>query len=116
MGEQRMNDTDGRANALEMRVLRALEAKPLVSIPAEFAASVGARVPARLAAAVTPARYGTTAMRAAMAVLVIALVAVGVRSADRSTVGIAVEWILCVQLVALATWRSGLWGRSAAGM
>lgn len=112
MGEQRMSNADGRANELEMRMVRALETKPEVSVPAEFAARVAARVPARREAVLTPARYGVIAIRVAIAVLVIALVVAGVRSADRSTVGTAVQWILCAQLVALAMWRSGVWERS----
>jgi hypothetical protein len=109
MVEQRMNDADGRRNALEVRVLRALEAKPVVSVPAEFAARVVSRVPARRVAVLTPARYGMIAMRVAMAVLVVTLVAVSVRSGHPSPIGLAVQWILCVQLVALALWRSGTW-------
>jgi len=73
-------------------------------------------VPARMAGALTPARYGFLAMRIAMAVLVVALVAVAIRSADRSVTGVAVEWILCGQLAALAMWRSGLWRRDASGV
>jgi hypothetical protein len=112
MGEQRMSTADGGTNDLEMRVLRALEAKPGVSVPADFAARVASRVPARRLGAVAPARYGMIAMRVAMAVLVVALVIVAMRSGDRGAVGLAVEWILGAQLVALAMWRSGMWERS----
>jgi hypothetical protein len=109
MVEQRMNDADDRRNALEMRVLRALEARPEVSVPADFAARVAGHVPARSVAVLTPARYGMIALRVAMAVLVVTLVAVSVRSGHPSPIGLAVEWILCAQLVALALWRSGTW-------
>jgi hypothetical protein len=103
MGEQRMNDS---RDATEMRVLQALEAKPQVSVPDGFAARVAGRAPARRAAAVTPARYGLIAMRIAMSALAVALVAAATRSAGHSAVGVAVEWILCGQLVALTLWRS----------
>jgi hypothetical protein len=109
MGEQRMNNADDRKNALEMRMLRALEARPQVSVPPEFAPRVAGRVPARRVASLTPARYGMIATRAAMAVLVVALVAVSVHSSNRSPIAVAVEWILCAQLVALTLWRSGAW-------
>jgi hypothetical protein len=111
MGEQRMNDAEDRASALEMRVVRALETRPEVSLPTDFAVRVASRVPARREVAVPPARYGMIAVQVAMAVLVVALVVLGVRSTGHGTVGMAVEWILCGQLVALALWRSGAWKR-----
>jgi hypothetical protein len=111
MGEHGMSEVDGRGDPTKMRILRALEAKPEVSIPAGFAARVAGRVPARREAATTPARYGMIAMRIAIAVLVIALVAVSMRAGNLSPIGIAVEWILCAQLVAIALWRSGVWRR-----
>ena len=111
MGEQRMSNADNSTDAVQMRILRALEARPEVSVPAEFAARVAAHVPVRREAVLTPARYGMIAVRVAMAVLVVALVIVTMRSGDRGAVGLAVEWILGAQLVALALWRSGVWRR-----
>jgi hypothetical protein len=115
MGEQRMSNADHTTDAIEMRLVRALETKPEVRVPDGFAARVAGRVPARVAEPATPARYGVLAMRMAMAVLVVALVAVALRSAGHSAIGVAVEWILCGQLAALAIWRSGVWGRGSSG-
>jgi hypothetical protein len=112
MGEQGLNDS---RDAIEMRIARALETKPSVRVPADFAARVSGRAPARAEGPVTPARYGFIAMRMAMAVLVVALVAGAMRPTDRSATGVAVEWILCGQLAALAMWRSGMWRRGSSG-
>jgi hypothetical protein len=48
-------------------------------------------------------------MRISMAVLVIALVVVAMLAGGRSSVlGVALEWVLCAELVALALWLSGV--------
>jgi hypothetical protein len=105
MHEQRMRDN---TDALEERVVRALERAPEVSIPADFAARVAGRLPERRAFAVRPARYGLMTMRISMAVLVISLVVVAMHSGGRSVFGIVLEWVLCAELVALAMWMSGV--------
>jgi len=94
-------------DALEERMVRALERVPEVTIPADFAARVAGRLPVRRAIAVTPARYGLLAMRICMALLVLALVVVAMHSGARSVFGIVLEWVLCAELVALAMWMSG---------
>jgi len=105
MHEQRMRVGE---DALEERVVRALERVPEVRIPAEFAARVVAQVPKRKEIAVRPARYGLMAMRTSVAVLVLALVVVAMHATVRSVIGIALEWVLCAELVALAVWLSGV--------
>jgi hypothetical protein len=95
-------------DALEERVTRALERAPEVTIPAGFAARVADRLPERRAFAVTHARYGLMAIRISMAVLVISLVAVAMLAGERSVFGIALEWVLCAELVALAMWLGGV--------
>jgi hypothetical protein len=118
MHEQRMNDAaEGRMDAItamDRRVVRALEKAPGVEIPADFAARVVGRLPEWRAVAVTPTRYGLNAMRISMAVLVLALVVLGMRSADHGVFGVALEWILCGQLVVVAMWLGGVRGFSAA--
>jgi hypothetical protein len=37
------------------------------------------------------------------------LVVLSMRSADRTVFGIAMEWILCAEVVGLAAWLSGAW-------
>jgi hypothetical protein len=95
-------------DALDERVVRALERVPEVTIPEDFAARVAGQVPERRAFAVRPARYGLMAMRTGIAVLLIALVVVAMRTGGRSVFGIALEWVLCAELVALAVWMSGV--------
>jgi hypothetical protein len=97
-------------DALEERVVRELERVPEVRIPAEFAARVAGQLPQRRTFAARPARYGLMAMRISMAVLVIAMVAVAMSAAGRSVFGIALEWVLCAELVALAVWLGGAKG------
>jgi len=109
MREQRMRDGGAAMDGLEERVVRVLERVPEVRIPAGFAARVAGQVPERRAFAVRPARYGLMAMRISVAVLVIALVVVAMLAGGRSSVfGIALEWVLCAELVALAVWMSGV--------
>ncbi len=105
MHEQRMRDS---TDALEERVVRALERVPEVRIPAEFAARVAGRLPVRRAFAARPARYGLMAMRPSVVVLVLALVAVAMHAGGRGVFGIALEWVLCAELVALAVWLGGV--------
>jgi len=105
MHEQRMRDG---MDALEERVVRELERVPEVTIPAEFAARVAGRLPVRRAFTARPARYGLMAMRTSMAVLVLALVTVAMHAGGRSVFGLALEWVLCAELVALALWMGGV--------
>jgi hypothetical protein len=97
-------------DALEERVVRALERVPKVTIPAEFAARVAGRVPVRKEIAARPARYGLMAMRISVVVLVLALVVVAMHAGGRGVFGIALEWVLCAELVALAVWLGGARG------
>jgi len=96
-------------DALEERVTRALERAPEVTIPADFAVRVAGRLPVRRAFTARPSRYGLLAMRISMVVLVLALVVVAMHSTGRGVFGIALEWVLCAELVALALWMSGAW-------
>jgi hypothetical protein len=47
-------------------------------------------------------------MRISMAVLVLALVVVAMLTTERSIYGVALEWVLCAELVALALWLGGV--------
>ena len=103
MGEQPM--MGGNADdAMDRRVVEALERMPAVEIPVEFAARVAGLVPVRNAVTVTPARYGLAAARICMAVLMVAIVVVAMHAVDHTKVGITLEWILCAQLAGLAMW------------
>jgi hypothetical protein len=110
MHEQRMKDGKTAMEALEERVTRALERVPEVTIPADFAARVAGRLPERRAFVARPARYGLMAMRIGMAVLVLSLVVVAMHSAGRGVFVIALEWVLCAELAALAVCLGGVRG------
>ncbi len=107
MHEQQLSDG---TDMLEERVTRTLERIPEVTIPAGFAARVAALVPKRREFVAKPAHYGLLVMRVSMALLVIALMAVAMLAGGRNVFGIALEWVLCAELVALALWMSGVRG------
>ena len=125
MNEPRMKDegvwmnvpnatnTNAMDAALDRRVARALERAPGVEIPAGFASRVAGQLPVRRAVAVTPARYGFIAMRTCVAALLAALVVLAMRAADRTAIGVTLEWILCAQFIALAIWLAGVRSFSA---
>ena len=93
--------------ALDMRVISALEAVPDLSdsIPADFAARVAAKVPARRTAiaAAVPTHVGRVVMWVCLAVLLIAMLFVG-RGAEHSVVSTVVVWTLFAQFLGLAVW------------
>jgi hypothetical protein len=105
MQSERMNEGD----TIDARLTRALERKPAVDVPAEFAARVAAQVPVRRAVALPPARYGLLAARVGMGVLLVALVVLAMRSTGHPVLGEALEWVLCAELAGLALWLSGVW-------
>ena len=90
--------------ALDARILLALETAPSVTIAAGFTARVMAQLPARPTIAVTPARYGYR-MGAACLLFVIALMAAFAHQGmARSWFGIALEWTLFLEIVVIAVW------------
>lgn len=99
MGDE-MIGVEGRE--LERRIVGALETAPAVTIAEDFAARVRAKLPARQAVSVTQTRYGRNAMWAAVGVLLVALLAMAMHGAERSVVGVMLEWILCGEFVLLA--------------
>jgi len=90
---------------LEVRIEQALERRPAVTVPADFAARVAAMAPAQRVVEVTTPRYGMLALQGAMVLLVAGLVGL---SRDRSVAGVAMQWMLCAELAGLAVWRWGL--------
>jgi hypothetical protein len=102
MNEENMPDADAE---MEQRLIRALETRPPVHIPADFAARVASQLPERRPIALTPTHYGRKAMMICMVVLGIALLAafalhgVAVPTAVQIT-----GWILYAQFLALVVW------------
>ena len=102
MNEENMSDADA---AMEQRLIRALETRPAVQIPADFAARVASQLPERRPIALTPTHYGRKAMMICMVVLGVALLAAF------ALYGMAVPpfvqvtgWILYAQFLALVVW------------
>jgi hypothetical protein len=93
---------------MDARLVRALEARPAVEIHAGFAARVAARVPARRPVLLTPRHYGRNAVVACLAVLAVVLLALALRGANGTALGVAVEWFVCAMFVTLAIWL-GAW-------
>ena len=102
MNEENMPDADA---AMEQRLIRALETRPAVQIPTDFAARVASQLPDRRPIALTPTHYGRKAMMICMVVLGVALLAAF------ALYGMAVPpfvqatgWILYAQFLALVVW------------
>ena len=92
---------------LDMRIISALEAVPEFSdsIPADFAARVAAKVPARrpVAVAAAPTHVGRVVMWVCLVVLLVAMLFVG-RGAEHSVVSTVVVWTLFAQFLGLVVW------------
>ena len=105
MRSERMSDVD----SMEERLMRALERKPAVDVPAGFAAQVAAQVPTRREVAAPAARYGLLAAWIGLGVLLLALVVLAMHSTGHTMFGVALEWMLCAELAGLALWLGGMW-------
>ena len=106
MLDEGMSREEMDVRALDERVVRALERVPdaAVSIPADFAARVAGQVPASRPVSFTPTHNGRTVMVVSVVVLLVALLALAHAGAERSVFGLAVEWFLFAQFLALAVW------------
>jgi hypothetical protein len=91
---------------LDQRLIRALEAAPEVRIPVDFAARIAGQVPATRPVSLTPTYYGYTAMLIGMLIALVAMVAVALHTAGRSTFGLP-ESLLFALFLALAVWFGG---------
>jgi hypothetical protein len=108
MLDERMNEEQMGAGALDARIVRALERSPDAAplIPENFAARVAGRVRVRRAITLKPTHYGRNAMVFSMAVLLVVLVMLAPGGRDRSMLGVVLDWCLCGQLIVLAMWLS----------
>jgi len=84
-------------------VTRALEQAPNVTIPADFAARVAAQVPVRPLVRCGFRAMGCWRRRLAWACWYLPW-CMAMHSTGRGVFGIALEWVLCAELVALAVW------------
>jgi hypothetical protein len=97
------NLSQSAIEALDQRIVRALETGPEPQIPADFAARVASQLPARRPVSLTPTHYGHNAMLAGIVVLLAALVALALHSTGHATFGL-LESLLFAQFIALAVW------------
>lgn len=110
MSSDEMNLRQNREPEMEVldrQIQQALEHVPDLSavIAADFAARVAAKVPAKpVAPAITVTHYGSRLMWAALVVLSILLIVLARPTFVHSTAGIAIEWTLCVQFLAIVIW------------
>jgi hypothetical protein len=94
---------------LDPRIVRALETAPEPQIPADFAARVASRLPARRPVS-TPTHYGQNAMLIGTVVSLVALLVLALHSTGRATFGLP-ESFLLTQFIVLAVWFS-VWRHS----
>jgi predicted phage tail protein len=105
MRDEWVNELNTADAEMDQRLTRALEARPVVDIPADFAARVARQLPDRRAIAVTPTHYGRKAMAICMVVLGVALlVGFVMRGAAMPPMVQVVGWILYAQFLGLVVW------------
>jgi len=107
MGDE-MSAQDRALVEMDARLVRALEARPAVEIPAGFAARVAGQLPERRSVSLTPRHYGRNAVVACLALLAVVLLALALRGTNGTALGVAVEWFVCAMFVTLAIWL-GAW-------
>ncbi len=95
--------TEHATEHLDQRTVRALETAPQPQIPADFAARVASRLPARRPVSLTPTHYGQNAMLVGIGVTLVALVVLALHSTGHATFGL-LESLLFAQFIALALW------------
>ena len=105
MHDEWMSDeTVSAERQLDQRLVRALETRPKVTIPADFAGRVASHLPPRKVPTLTPRHYGRKAMVACIIALALAMLALASNHIERSVFGVALEWILCAQFLVLVVW------------
>lgn len=104
--EEELRELEERA--LDRRIVATLEGVPdlSASIPADFAARVAARVPAKRPVVVRSTNYGRRAMWLGLAVLLAVMVLFSSRAVKQSEVIVTVEGLLVVQFAAIVAWLS----------
>ena len=90
---------------LDQRLIRALEIMPDPQIPADFAARVASRLPARRPASVTATHYGKNAMLLGIVATLAVLLVLALHTTGHATFGI-LESFLLAEFIALTVWLS----------
>jgi len=92
---------------LDQRIVRALEAQPKVSVPADFASRVASRLPAKHPTSVTSTHYGQGTMLIGILLTLAALVALSLHPTGPDRFGL-LESMLFAQFLGLVVWFSVL--------
>jgi len=92
------------SEALERKILLALETAPRVDVPEGFAARIARQLPPQPAVVLTPARYGLRAAVACVAVLIALMLVSAPLAMGNSTLWLSLESIFCAQFGLLAVW------------
>jgi hypothetical protein len=106
LNQQHLDPTEMETARLDQRLVHALEIAPEPQIPADFAARVASRLPARRPVSLTRTHYGYYAMLASMVILLVALLFLAPQTANRSVLELTMQWLLCAQFIGLAVWLS----------
>ena len=105
MRDEWMKELSTADAEMDQRLTRALEARPMVDIPEDFAARVARQLPERKPIALTPTHYGRKAMVVCMVVLGVALlVGFVMRGVAVPAMVQVVGWILYAQFLGLVVW------------
>jgi hypothetical protein len=106
INQESLNQETVSQAALELRLVRALDAVPHIDIPSDFAARVASRLPAhRRPDSIATTHYGDKTMFIGMVITLFALAALTFRPGGHPTFGL-VESFLLAQFLALAVWLS----------
>jgi len=101
MNEIEINQDDGMLDAL---IVQALEAQPRPAIPADFAARIASRLPARKQASFRPRYFGLAFSWIGGIALILALVFLSPSSTRGSSTGAWIELFVCTQFLCLVVW------------
>jgi Flp pilus assembly protein TadB len=105
MRDEWMKEVNAEEAEMEQRLTRALEARPAVEIPADFAARVAGQLPERRPIELTPTYYGRKMMVVCMVVLGVALlIAFVLHGVAVPAVVQVTGWILYGQFLGLVVW------------
>jgi hypothetical protein len=103
--EQLASEHSATTDYLDQRIIHALETVPELQIPADFAARVAARLPARRPVSLTQTHYGYTAMLLGVLATFAAMLALALHTARHATFGLP-ESLLLTQFIVFAIWLS----------
>ena len=102
MAEHAVNSSNQQA--LDARIILALETAPEISVPSDFAARVAGQLPPLPTVTITPRRYGRNVAMVCMGLLLALILIFAHRATGTSLLWSSIEWIFCVQFALVAVW------------